>query len=152
VGLVSRSGIIPIAHSQDTAGPVARTVADAAILLGSITGVDPPDASTPERNGKSFTDYTQFLGPRGVKGARLGGARQPFGFSDEVDRLMNDAIEVMKRSGATVIDPVDLALSKEYEDSELEVLLYEFKSDLNKYLSELGPKAPFHSLKEIIEF
>jgi len=152
VGLVSRSGIIPIAHSQDTAGPMARTVADAAILLGSITGVDPQDAPASESNGKSFTDYTRFLDPNGLKGARIGVARKYFGFSDEVDRLMNDAIEVMKRSGATVIDPVDLALSKEYEDSELEVLLYEFKSDLNKYLSELGPKAPFHSLKEIIEF
>src|SRR5262245_30195674 len=152
VGLVSRSGIIPIAHSQDTAGPMARTVADAAILLGAITGVDSRDASTPESNGKFFTDYTRFLDPNGLKGARIGVARKYFGFSDEVDRLMNDAIEVMKRSGATVIDPVDLALSKEYEDSELEVLLYEFKSDLNKYLSELGPKAPFHSLKEIIEF
>jgi len=87
-----------------------------------------------------------------LKGARIGVARKYFGFSDEVDRLMNDAIEVMKRSGATVIDPVDLALSKEYEDSELEVLLYEFKNDLNKYLSELGPNARFRSLKEIIEF
>jgi len=152
VGLVSRSGIIPIAHSQDTAGPMARTVTDAVILLGAITGVDSQDASTPESNGKSFTDYTRFLDPNGLKGARIGVARKYFGFSDDVDRLMNDAIEVMKRSGATVIDPVDLALSKEYEDSELEVLLYEFKSDLNKYLSELGPKAPFHSLKEIIEF
>src|SRR5262249_49944950 len=127
VGLVSRSGIIPIAHSQDTAGPMGRTRAGPPILLGSITGADPQDASTPESNGKFFTDYTRFLDPNGLKGARIGVARKYFGFSDEVDRLMNDAIEVMKRSGATVIDPVDLALSKEYEDSELEVLLYEFK-------------------------
>ena len=152
LGLVSRSGIIPIAHSQDTAGPMARTVADAAILLGVITGIDPRDAVTQESAGKSFTDYTQFLDTNGLRGARIGVARKYFGFSDEVDRLMNDAIEAMKRSGAAVIDPVNLAPSKEYEDSELQVLLYEFKHDLNKYLSELGPKAPFRSLKEIIEF
>jgi amidase len=152
LGLVSRSGIIPIAHSQDTAGPMARTVADAAILLGVITGVDSRDPITQESNGKSFTDYTRFLDPNGLRGARIGVARKYFGFSEEVDRLMNEAIEVMKRSGATIIDPVDLAQSKEYEDSELEVLLYEFKHDLNKYLSELGPRAPFRSLKEIIEF
>jgi amidase len=152
LGLVSRSGIIPIAHSQDTAGPMARTVTDAAILLGAIVGVDPRDAVTQETAGKSFTDYTRFLDPSGLRGARIGVARKYFGFNDEVDRLMNDAIEVMKRSGATVIDPVDLALSKEYENSEIEVLLYEFKHDLNKYLSELGPDARFRSLKEIIEF
>jgi amidase len=152
LGLVSRSGIIPIAHSQDTAGPMARTVTDAAILLGVIAGVDSRDSVTQESNGKSFTDYTRFLDPDGLRGARIGVARKYFGFSDEVDRLMNEAIEVMKRSGATIIDPVNLATSKEYEDSELEVLLYEFKHDLNKYLSELGPGAPFRTLKEIIEF
>ena len=152
LGLVSRSGIIPIAHSQDTAGPMARTVTDAAILLGAIVGVDPRDAVTQESASKSFTDYTGFLDPSGLRGARIGVARKYFGFNDEVDRLMNDAIEVMKRSGATVIDPVDLASSKEYENSEIEVLLYEFKHDLNKYLSELGPDARFRSLKEIIEF
>jgi len=152
LGLVSRSGIIPIAHSQDTAGPMARTVKDAAILLGVITGIDPRDPATEESNGKSFTDYTRFLDANGLQGARVGVARKYFGFNDAVDRLMYDAIEAMKRSGATIIDPVDLALTKEYEDSELEVLLYEFKHDLNKYLSELGPKSPFHSLKELIEF
>jgi amidase len=152
LGLVSRSGIIPIAHSQDTAGPMARTVTDAAILLGVIAGVDSRDAATQESNGKSFTDYARFLDPAGLRGARIGVARKYFGFNDEVDRLMNDAIEVMKRSGATIIDPVNLAQSKEYDDSELKVLLYEFKHDLNKYLSELGPKARFRSLKEIIEF
>ncbi|HEX5082678.1 MAG TPA: amidase [Blastocatellia bacterium] len=152
LGLVSRSGIIPIAHSQDTAGPMARTVADAAILLGVIAGVDSRDSVTQESNGKSFTDYTRFLDPDGLRRARIGVARKYFGFSDEVDRLMNEAIEVMKRSGATIIDPVNLATSREYEDSELEVLLYEFKHDLNKYLSELGPGAPFRTLKEVIEF
>jgi len=152
VGLVSRSGIVPIAHSQDTAGPMARTVTDAAILLGAITGIDPIDPATRESEGKSFTDYTGFLDANGLSGARIGVARKFFGFSDEVDRLMAAAIEEMKRAGAVIIDPVNLAESKEYEDSELEVLLYEFKDNLNKYLSELGPKAPFHSLKEIIDF
>lgn len=152
LGLVSRSGIIPIAHSQDTAGPMTRTVADAAILLGVIAGVDARDAITQESNGKSFTDYTRFLDSNGLQGARIGVARKYFGFNGDVDRLMNDAIEAMKRSGATIIDPVNLAPSNEYAESELEVLLYEFKSDLNKYLSELGPKAPFRSLKELIEF
>src|SRR5262249_34481903 len=112
LGLVSRSGIIPIAHSQDTAGPVARPLADPAILLGVITGVDPRDAVTQESNGKSFTDYTRFLDPNGLQGARIGVARKYFGFSDEVDRLMKDAIEAMKRSGAIIIDPVNLAQSK----------------------------------------
>jgi amidase len=152
LGLVSRSGIIPISHSQDTAGPMARTVTDAAILLGAIAGIDSRDAVTQESDGKSFSDYTRFLDPNGLRGARIGIARKYFGFSDDVDRLMNEAIEVMKRSGATIIDPVALAQSKEYEDSELEVLLYEFKHDLNKYLLELGPKARFRSLKELIEF
>jgi amidase len=152
LGLVSRSGIIPIAHSQDTAGPMARSVTDAAILLGVIAGIDPRDPVTRESIGKSFTDYTRFLDPNGLRGARIGVARRYFGFNDEVDRLMNDAIEVMKRLGAIIIDPVDLGQSKEYEASELEVLLYEFKHDLNKYLADLGPQARYRSLKEIIEF
>jgi amidase len=152
LGLVSRSGIIPIAHSQDTAGPMTRTVADAAILLGVIAGVDPRDAVTQESAGKAGVDYTRYLDRNGLRGARIGVARKYFGFSNEVDRLINDAIEAMKRAGATIIDPVELAPSKEYEDSELEVLLYEFKHGLNKYLSELGPSAPFRSLKDVIEF
>ncbi len=152
LGLVSRSGIIPIAHSQDTAGPMARTVADAAILLGVITGIDSRDAATSKSEGKSFTDYTRFLDPNGLKGARIGVARKYFGFNDDVDRLMSEAIEAMKRSGSIIVDPVDLEKPNEYEESEIEVLLYEFKSDLNRYLSDLGPKAPFHSLKEIIDF
>src|SRR5215510_5342757 len=130
LGLVSRSGIVPIAHSQDTAGPMARTVRDAAILLGAITGIDPRDPATRESKGKSLIDYTRFLDANGLSGSRIGVARKYFGFSDEVDRLMAAAIEEMKRAGAVIIDPVNLAESKEYEDSELEVLLYEFKDDL----------------------
>jgi amidase len=122
------------------------------ILLGALTGVDTRDAATQASVGKSFGDYMRFLDVNGLKGARIGVARKYFGFSDAVDQLMNQAIEAMKRSDATIVDPVDLAQSKDYEDSELEVLLYEFKHDLNKYLSELGPKAPYHSLKELIEY
>jgi len=131
---------------------MARTVRDVAILLGAMAGADPEDSATAPSRSHVQADYTKFLDPSGLKGARLGVIRKYFGFNDAVDRLMYDAIEAMKRSGATIIDPVDLALTKEYEDSELEVLLYEFKHDLNKYLSELGPKSPFHSLKELIEF
>jgi amidase len=152
LGLVSRSGIIPIAHSQDTAGPMTRTVADAAVLLGAMTGVDPQDNATHGSTGKSQIDYTRFLDPNGLRGARLGIARKFFGFNARVDRLMTDAIEVMKQSGAVIIDPVNLETAKSYEESEFEVLLYEFKADLNKYLAGLGPQAPFRSLKEIIEF
>src|SRR5262245_27287713 len=127
LGLVSRSGIIPIAHSQDTAGPMARTVADAAILLGAITGTDVRDPITRESERRSFADYTPFLDPNGLKGARLGIARKYFGFSSGIDAVMADAIEAIKRAGAVIIDPVDLDQTKEYDDSELEVLLYEFK-------------------------
>lgn len=150
VGLVSRSGIIPISHSQDTAGPMARTVSDAAILLGALTGIDVNDAATkPQR---SFTDYTRFLDKGGLKGARLGVARKYFGFNDRVDKLMNDLIVEMKKLGAVIVDPADIPTSGKFDDSELEVLLYEFKADLNSYLKQLGSSSPVHSLKEVIEF
>jgi amidase len=152
LGLVSRSGIIPIAHSQDTAGPMARTVTDAAILLGALTGVDPRDAITGASRGKARNDYTQFLDANGLRGARIGVARKFFGFSEKVDKLMTTAIEAMKANGAVIIDPADIATTGKFDDSEFEVLLYEFKADLNAYLAGLGPKAPVRSLKEIIEF
>jgi amidase len=152
VGLVSRSGIIPISHSQDTAGPMARTVSDAAILLGAITGIDSSDAATRSSDGKSFTDYTQFLNRDGLRGARLGIARKYFGFSDRVDKLMNDRIADLKKLGAVVVDPADIPTSGKFDDSELEVLLYEFKADLNAYLGRLGTSAQVHSLKEVIAF
>ncbi|MCA1564328.1 MAG: amidase [Acidobacteria bacterium] len=151
LGLVSRSGIIPIAHSQDTAGPMARTVADACILLGALTGVDPRDRATQSSGGKSHADYTRFLDAAGLRGARIGVARKFFGFSDRVDKLMSDAIDALKRAGATIIDPADLPSHGKYDDSEFEVLLYEFKADLNKYLAERGAGVP-RSLKELIEF
>ena len=152
VGLVSRAGIIPIAHSQDTAGPMARTVRDAAILLGALNGIDSRDGSTRAGLGKSHADYTQFLDQDGLKGARLGVARKYFGFNDHVDKLMNDLIGELKKLGAVIVDPADIPTSGKFDASELEVLLYEFKADLNAYLAGLGTKTPVHSLKEIIDF
>lgn len=152
LGLVSRTGIIPIAHSQDTAGPMTRTVADAAVLLGALTGVDARDKATTSIQGKSYTDYTQFLDRTSFRGARLGIARKFFSFNDQVDKRMNSLIEEMKKLGAVIIDPAEIPTSGQFDDSELEVLLYEFKADLNSYLAGLGSKAPVHSLKQIIEF
>ena len=152
VGLVSRSGIIPIAHSQDTAGPMARTVTDAAILLGALTGVDPNDSATRGSQRKSHSDYTRFLDKNGLRGARLGVVRKNFGFNDQVDKQMETIIGEIKKLGAVVIDPAEIPTAGKFDDSELEVLLYELKADLNAYLAGLGPQAPIHSLKEIIEF
>lgn len=152
VGLVSRAGIIPIAHSQDTAGPMARTVTDAAILLSALTGVDGDDAATLASRGKARTDYTAFLGAKDMAGARLGVVRKLGGFHDAVDKLMNDAIDALKRLGATIVDPADISTLGEVADAELQVLLYELKTDLELYLKQLGPAAPVQSLKHIIEF
>jgi amidase len=152
LGLVSRSGIIPIAHSQDTAGPMARTVTDAAVLLTALAGIDPNDAITSESQGKASPDYTQFLDANGLRGARIGVARKSFGFSDQVDALINNALDVMKRLGAEIIDPAEIETAGKFDDSELDVLLFELKADLNKYLAGLGPRAPVRTLKEIIEF
>lgn len=152
VGLVSRSGVVPISHTQDTAGPMARTVADAAAVLGALTGVDPRDPATLASRGKSQTDYTKFLDPRGLRGARIGVVRHMFGFSDSVDKLANTAIAVMKRQGAVIVDPAEIPTLKQMDEGEFDVLLYEFKTDLNAYLHSLGPKAPVRTLKEIIEF
>ena len=152
VGLVSRSGIIPISHSQDGAGPMCRTVRDAAILLGALTGVDPDDAATSASAGKSQTDYARYCDPHGLKGARIGVARKYFGFSDAVDALMSESLEVMKKQGATLVDPADIETFGKFDDSELLILLYELKADLNAYLARLGPSAPVKTLKDIIEF
>jgi amidase len=152
VGLVSRSGVIPIAHSQDTAGPMARSVADAATLLGALTGVDPRDPATGDSRGRSFTDYTQFLDPDGLRGAMIGVARSFFDFDPRVDRIMEACIAQMSRLGAEIVDPADVDTAKDLRETELEVLLYEFKADLNGYLAGLVPQAPVHSLEEIIAF
>ncbi len=152
VGLVSRSGIIPISHSQDSAGPMCRTVRDAATLLGALTGVDPDDPATTDSQGKSYTDYTQFLDPNGLKGARIGVARKYFGFNDAVDALMEESLEAMKKQGATLVDPADIATFGKFDASELLIFLYELNADLNAYLARRGASAPVRTLQDIIEF
>jgi amidase len=150
LGLISRSGIIPIAHSQDTAGPMARSVRDAAILLGVLAGVDPRDSATSASDGKAAADYTKFLDPYGLRGARIGVARKYFGSNDAQDQLMNTLIAAMKRQGAEMVDPADLPTHGKFDDTEFLVLLYELKADLNTYLAG-RPGAP-GSLKDVIDF
>ncbi len=152
VGLVSRSGIVPISHSQDGAGPMCRTVRDAAILLSALTGVDPEDSATPASAGKSQADYTKYCDRNGLRGARIGVARKYFGFSDAVDALMEESLDVMKRQGATLVDPADIETLGKFDDTELLVFLYELKADLNAYLARLGGSAPVRTLKDIIDF
>jgi amidase len=156
LGLISRAGIIPIAHSQDTAGPMCRTVRDAAILLEALAGADPRDPATadsaPLLAKSTFHGFTSYLDANGLKGARIGVQRKSFGFNDAVDKVMKDCIDTMKRLGATVVDPADIPTQGKFDDTEFEVLLYEFKADLNKYLALLGPNAPVKSLKDIIDF
>ena len=152
LGLVSRSGIIPIAHSQDTAGPMARTVTDAAILLGVLAGADPSDAATAAAGTRGQADYTQSLDPNGLKGARIGVARAKVtGYSASTDRLFEAALEVMKQAGAVLVDPADIPHLGDYDDAEFTVLLYEFKADLNAYLAGLGA-APAKTLADLIAF
>ncbi|MEM7353428.1 MAG: amidase family protein, partial [Acidobacteriota bacterium] len=145
LGLVSRTRIIPIAHSQDTAGPMARTVADAAAVLGALTGVDPEDSATAASQDYAQADYTQALQPDGLRGARIGVGRDYFGFHPAVDGLMEDAIQALRDGGAEIIDPVEIAGGSEMGQSSFQVLLYEFKADLNAYLATLGPAAPVKS-------
>jgi len=152
VGLVSRSGIIPISHSQDGAGPMCRTVRDAAILLGALTGVDPQDSATSASQGRSLTNYAQFCDSNGLRGARIGIARKYFGFNDAVDGLMEQSLDVMRKQGATLVDPADIETFGKFDESELLVFMYELKADLNAYLARLGPNAPVHTLKDIIDF
>lgn len=152
VGLVSRSGIIPISHSQDGAGPMCRTVRDAAIVLGALTGVDPDDPATAASAGKAQTNYAQYCDPNGLKGARIGVARKYFGFNDAVDALMEQALEIMKKQGAALVDPADITTFGKFDDSESLVMLHELKADLNAYLARPGFSAPVRTLKDIIEF
>ena len=153
LGLISRAGIIPIAHSQDTSGPMARTVKDAAILLGVLTGVDPRDSATADSRGHIEADYTKFLDPSGLKGARIGVARKGVtGFNRDVDRLFGEAIAAMKKAGAVIVDPAEIPHMNEYNDTELEVLLYELKADLSGYLAALGPSARVKTLADVIAF
>ena len=138
LGVIGGAGIVPIAHSQDTAGPMCRTVTDAAILLGALSA--------------KGTDYTKSLDPNGLRGARIGVARQYLGFNSATDALMNEAIDAIKRLGATVVDPANMASSGKYDNTEQEVLLYEFKNDLSKYLAGLRPNVAARTLADLIKF
>jgi amidase len=152
VGLVSRSGIVPISHSQDTAGPMARTVRDAALLLGALAGMDAEDAATTAAERKAPADYTAFLDPNGLKGARIGVARNYFGFLDSVDALMAVSLSALTKQGAVLVDPAGIPNMDKVGDAELLVLLYELKAGLNAYLARLVPGAPVRSLKDVIDF
>jgi len=153
VGLVSRTGIVPISHSQDTAGPMARTVADAAALLGALDGVDPDDVTTADTTAHATRDYSTALDSNGLQGARIGIVRDKlFGYSPAADRLAEAAIAEMKKRGAIIVDPANIPTLGAFDAAELEVLLYEFKSNLNKYLSWLGPGSPVRTLTDIIAF
>ena len=152
VGLVSRSGIIPISSSQDTAGPMARCVADAAALLGAITGVDAGDAVTAASAGHASRDYTQFLDAKALRGARLGVARSSFKMSRLVDPVLETALAAIRHEGAVLIDPVKWPSRQDLGDGEQQVMLYEFKAGLNNYFASLGPGAPVKSIEELIEF
>lgn len=152
VGLVARTGIIPVSHTQDTAGPMTRTVADAAALLSALAGLDPGDLATTAARGHIEPDYTRFLDANGLRGARIGAVRQYAGFSNDVDHLFDDAIALMKRAGAEVVDPVEIPTLDKFDDAEGLVLLYEFKEDLNQYLAWLGDATQVHTLKDVIKF
>ena len=152
VGLIARTGIIPISHTQDTAGPMARTVADAAALLSVLAGVDPLDPATAAARGNIEPDYTKFLDPRGLRGARIGVVRKYAGFNTDVDSLFGEAIAAMKQAGAEVVDPVEIPTIGKFDDAELQVLFYEFKDDLNRYLAWLGTNTRVHTMKEVIKF
>jgi len=152
LGLLSRSGIIPIAHSQDTPGPMARTVADAAALLGAMTGVDPRDPATRASEGHAHRDYLQFLDPNGLKGARIGVARKMAGTDARVLKIFESCIETIKKLGAELIDPVEVENFNKFGKTELDVLHYEFKADLNAYLAGLDGNVQVHSMEEVIKF
>src|ERR1700731_2604817 len=151
-GLGSPTGVIPISHSQDGAGPMCRTVRDAAIVLGALTGVDSEDSATAESRGKSYTDYTQFLKADGLRGARIGVVRKTLGFMDGVDKVMEAALDAMKKEGAILVDPVEIETAGKWSDTESTVFMYELKADLNAYLARPGFNPPVKTLKDIIEF
>jgi amidase len=148
VGLVSRSGIIPISHSQDTAGPMTRTVTDAAILLSFLTGTDARDPATLQNDKKARNDYQKYLDRKGLSGARIGVVRSFWGKNVRLDKTMDEALSAMKAEGATLIDVKIPTLGK-FADAEFDVLLYEFKADLNKYLTERGTSK---TLQDLIAF
>ena len=152
VGLVSRSGIIPVAHSQDTAGPMTRSVADAAAVLTAMAGVDPDDPATQAAQGRIEADYRAFLNADGLRGARIGVARKKVtGYNPHTDRLFERGIADLKRLGAEIVDPADFGSLGEFDGDERELLLYEFKSDLNAYLAR-RKGVPVSTLAELIAF
>lgn len=150
LGLVSRSGIVPISHSQDTAGPMARSVADAAAVLGAIAGSDPRDPATAEAD-RHATDYTRFLDPDGLKGKRIGVVRQLAGAEPNADRILEQSIALMKARGAVIVDPVKVPHLNELGEAEMTVLLYEFKHDIAGYLAT-RPKTKAKNLADLIAF
>lgn len=149
LGLISRSGIIPIAHSQDTAGPMARTVTDAVLLLNAMTGADSNDVITIEAESQSSNDYTLFLQNDGLMGKRIGVVRQLFGTDPVLNDLLEAQLDILRAGGATLVD-VEFSSIPELVESEFEVLLYEFKNDLNQYLQQRG--GAYQSLEQLIEF
>jgi amidase len=155
VGLTSRAGVIPIAHSQDTVGPMARTVADAALLLGALTGVDERDGATAASAGRFYDNYAQFLDADGLHGARMGVIREVYaGYDTAVDSLMDGAIAAMRQAGAIIIDPANIPSATQMKEgnSEFEVLLYEFKADIAAYLAtRVGAEVP-RTLADLIAF
>jgi amidase len=153
VGLVGRSGIIPISHVQDTAGPMARTVRDAAILLGVLTGVDPRDSATQASRTHALADYTTTLDRDGLRGARIGVVRRRFaGYHAATDIVFAAALDLMRQHGAIIVDPADIATAGQLDDPEFDALLYEFKSDLDRFLGTVARTIPVHSLADVIAF
>lgn len=152
VGLVSRAGIIPISHSQDTAGPMTRSVRDAAILLGAMTGIDKEDAATQNKMHANVDDYTKFLDKDGLKGARIGVLRQYFGFLPSVDKIMDSSLALLKQKGAILIDPIVIDSIGKFDNSEGIVLRYELKADMEAYLKHRGNGTSFKTLKDLIDF
>ena len=152
VGLVSRAGIIPISHSQDTAGPMTRTVKDAAILLGAMAGEDEEDTATKTQNRTSVKDYTKFLDKDGLHGARIGVLRQYFGFLPSVDKIMDASLAILKKKGAILIDPIVIDTLAQFNESEGIVLRYELKADMESYLKHRGNGSSFKTLKDLIDF
>jgi amidase len=151
LGLVSRAGVIPIAHSQDTAGPMARTVADAAAMLSAMAGVDPRDPATSAAEGHLESDYTKFLDPSGLKGVRIGVQKRP-GNNPVLDQLVETAIKALREHGAEVVDPADIEGWGQLGNNERDVLQYEFKNDLNAYLATMPPNLKNRTLADIIAF
>ena len=152
VGLTSRAGVIPIAHSQDTVGPFARTVADAATALGALTGTDPRDPATIAAEGQAQIDYAQFLDAHGLRGARIGVARELYtGYSEHTDAIFEAALAVMREAGATLIDPADIPTARQIADLPPTVLDHEFKADLNAYLAS-RPDLAVRTLADVIAF